>query len=93
MTYEGGYDGTDGIIHTGIGPFDSRAARTWRTGGCGYTKGALRIDAFGNFVDADAPNLLVSDPDTLEPDHPRLQDPDLRPRGRQHQRARAGSTS
>jgi outer membrane receptor protein involved in Fe transport len=33
----------------------------------GYSKGALRVNAFGNFLDAEAPNLLVSDPDTLGP--------------------------
>jgi outer membrane receptor protein involved in Fe transport len=30
-----------------------------------YQKNALRVSAFGNFVDAEAPNLLVTDPDTL----------------------------
>jgi outer membrane receptor protein involved in Fe transport len=32
-----------------------------------YQKGALRIGAFGNFVDASAPNLLQVDPQTLGP--------------------------
>ena len=32
-----------------------------------YNKGALRISAFGNFLDASAPNLLATDPDTLGP--------------------------
>jgi outer membrane receptor protein involved in Fe transport len=36
-------------------------------GRVGYSKGALRVSAFGNFLDAEAPNLLVSDPDTLGP--------------------------
>ena len=65
----------------------SRAARTWRTAAWPTRKGALRVSAFGNFLDAEAPNLLLSDPDTLGPDHPGLQDPDLRLRDRQHERA------
>jgi outer membrane receptor protein involved in Fe transport len=36
-------------------------------GRVGYTKGALRINAFGNFLDAEAPNLLLTNPDTLGP--------------------------
>jgi outer membrane receptor protein involved in Fe transport len=33
-----------------------------------YQKGSLRIGAFGNFLDADAPNLLLIDPDSLPPE-------------------------
>lgn len=67
LTYEGGYSGTEGIIHTGIGPFRLQGGSYMAYGRVGYTKGALRISAFGNFLDAEAPNLLVSDPDTLGP--------------------------
>ena len=87
ITYEGGYYGTEGIIHTGIGPFRLESGSYMAYGRVGYTKGALRVNAFGNFLDAEAPNLLLTDPDTLEPDHPGLQDPDLRPRDREHERA------
>ena len=67
LTYEGGYYGTEGIVHTGIGPFRLESGSYMAYGRVGYTKGALRINAFGNFLDAEAPNLLVSDPDTLGP--------------------------
>jgi outer membrane receptor protein involved in Fe transport len=66
ITYQGGYAGTDGIIHTGIGPFDIQSGSYMAYGKAVYTKNALRIGAFGNFVDADAPNLLQIDPNTLQ---------------------------
>ncbi len=67
MTYEGGYYGTDGIVHTGIGPFRLESGSYMAYGRAAYYKGALRISAFGNFLDAEAPNLLAIDPDTLGP--------------------------
>jgi outer membrane receptor protein involved in Fe transport len=67
LSYEGGYNGTEGIIHTGIGPFRLESGSYMAWGRVGYTKGALRVSAFGNFLDAEAPNLLVTDPDTLGP--------------------------
>jgi outer membrane receptor protein involved in Fe transport len=66
MTYQGGYAGTDGIIHTGIGPFDIQNGSYMAYGKLLYERNALRIGAFGNFVDANAPNLLFTDPDTLQ---------------------------
>ena len=65
--YEGGYYGTEGIVHTGIGPFRLENGSYMAYGRVSYNKGALRISAFGNFLDAEAPNLLVFDPDTLGP--------------------------
>ncbi len=67
ITYEGGYAGTDGIIHTGIGPFDIQSGSYMAYGKAVYEKNALRVGAFGNFVDANAPNLLQTDPHTLQP--------------------------
>jgi outer membrane receptor protein involved in Fe transport len=67
LTYEGGYYGTEGIIHTGIGPFRLESGSFMGYGRVGFSKGALRVNAFANFLDAEAPNLLVSDPDTLGP--------------------------
>ncbi len=66
ITYQGGYASTDGIIHTGIGPFDIQSGSYMGYGKVLYTKNSLRIGAFGNFVNADAPNLLQIDPDTLQ---------------------------
>jgi len=67
IMYQAGYGGTDGIIHTGIGPFRLESGSYLTYGRVSYNKGALRIGVFGNFLDAEAPNLLVSDPDTLGP--------------------------
>ena len=68
ITYQGGYSGTEGIIHTGIGPFDILRDANMAYGKVVYEKGALRVGAFGNFVDVpNAPNLLQVDPDTLAP--------------------------
>jgi outer membrane receptor protein involved in Fe transport len=67
VTYQGGYAGTEGIIHTGIGPFDMESGSYMAYGKAVYTKNALRVGVFGNFVDASAPNLLQIDPGTLQP--------------------------
>jgi outer membrane receptor protein involved in Fe transport len=59
LVLAGGYASTDGIIHTGIGPFDLR-----RTTGLGYatmryTRGALRVNFFTNLFDGNASGLLA----------------------------------
>ena len=65
ITYQGGYGGTTGMVHTGIGPFDLQSGSYMAYGRVVYNKGALRVSGFGNFVDAEAPNLIAFDPDTL----------------------------
>ena len=67
ITYQGGYAGTKGIIHTGIGPFDIQSGSYMAYGKVNYSKNALKVSFFGNFVDAKAPNLLLTDPDTGQP--------------------------
>jgi outer membrane receptor protein involved in Fe transport len=67
LSYTAGYAGTDGIIHTGIGPFDIQSGSHMGYGRIAYSKGALRIATFANLVDAEAPNLLLVDPNTLQP--------------------------
>jgi iron complex outermembrane receptor protein len=67
INYSGGYAGTRGIIHTGIGPFDIQSGSYMAYGKVGFTKGALKINAFANFVNADAPNLLSLDVNTRKP--------------------------
>jgi outer membrane receptor protein involved in Fe transport len=63
MTYQAGYAGTTGLIHTGIGPFDIQSGSKLIYGKLQYTKSALKISAFGNFVDVpNAPNALQRDP-------------------------------
>jgi outer membrane receptor protein involved in Fe transport len=67
MSYSAGYAGTEGIVHTGIGPFDLQSGSFMGYGRVGYSKGALKVAAFANFLDAEAPNLLLTDPATLQP--------------------------
>jgi outer membrane receptor protein involved in Fe transport len=67
LTYSAGYAGTEGLVHTGIGPFDLQSGSYMGYGRVGYSKGALKTALFGNFLDADAPNLLLTDPQTLQP--------------------------
>jgi outer membrane receptor protein involved in Fe transport len=67
ITYSGGVAGTEGTIYTGIGPFDIQPGSVMAYGKMGYTRGTLKFGAFLNVVDAEAPNLLVPDPRTLQP--------------------------
>ncbi len=67
LSYSAGYAGSEGIVHTGIGPFDLQSGSYLAYGRLGYTQGALKVAAFGNFLNAEAPNLLLTDPDTLRP--------------------------
>ena len=58
LTFNGGVAGTEGIIHTGIGPFDieQRVATAYFSARC--QKGARRVAFFTNLLTADAANLL-----------------------------------
>ncbi len=67
LTYSGGYAGTTGIVHTGIGPFNLQSGSYMGYGRMAYTKGALKVAGFVNFLDAEAPNLLLVDPATFKP--------------------------
>ncbi len=62
LQFAGGVAGTDGMMHTGIGPFDiGRDAKMgyWRTT---YTKGALKLQAFMNILNGKATNVVAVDP-------------------------------
>jgi outer membrane receptor protein involved in Fe transport len=67
LTLQGGYSGTDGLIHTGFGPFDIQSPSWLAYPKVQYTKGALRVAAFANITDVEAPNLLARDPDSGQP--------------------------
>lgn len=67
MTYSAGWSGSEGIVHTGIGPFDIQSGSYMAYGKVGYTRDALKVTAFGNFLDVEAPNLLLTDPATGQP--------------------------
>jgi outer membrane receptor protein involved in Fe transport len=67
ITYEGGVAGTSGIIYSGVGPFDIQKGSVLGYGKVNYRKGGLKVQAFANLADADAPNLLLVDPATRQP--------------------------
>jgi outer membrane receptor protein involved in Fe transport len=67
ITYQGGVAGTSGTIYTGLGPFDIQSGSYMGYGKVNYSRNGLKVNAFGNFVNADAPNLLLPDPSTGRP--------------------------
>ena len=67
ISYSGGVAGTEGLVHSGIGPFDIQAGTYLGYGKVSYTRGALRAQFFTNFLDGKAPNLLLPDPVTGMP--------------------------
>ena len=58
VVFEGGYSGTDGIIHTGIGPFDMTGVNL-SYGTVRYTRGTFKFNFFTNILDGDANALLA----------------------------------
>ena len=62
LTFAGGVAGTEGLIHSGVGPFDisSESRMTYLT--ARYERGARRVAFFTNLLDGDATNLLARGP-------------------------------
>jgi len=58
LVFAGGYSGTDGIFHTGIGPFDATGVGV-SYGTMRYTRGALKFNFFANMLNGDANGLLA----------------------------------
>ncbi len=58
FSFGAGYAGTDGIIHTGIGPFDIKKGSDLTNAKIDWNKSALRVSLFANFLDADSSNLV-----------------------------------
>lgn len=67
IIYEAGVAGTAGTIYTGVGPFDIQPGSRMSFAKVGYSKNALKVNVAGNFTDATAPNLLLTDPTTSRP--------------------------
>ncbi len=59
VTVAGGYAGTTGIVHTGIGPFRMEDGSKLMYGKADYTRGAFKAKFFTNVLDGDAPALLA----------------------------------
>jgi iron complex outermembrane receptor protein len=62
LTVSGGVAGTDGIMHTGIGPFDINRGTVMGYGKINFTNKGLRAGFFTNILNGDAANLLTRTP-------------------------------
>jgi outer membrane receptor protein involved in Fe transport len=62
LSFSGGVAGTDGMMHTGIGPFDIQSGTVMGYGKANYSQGGLRVAAFTNVLSGDANNLLTVNP-------------------------------
>jgi iron complex outermembrane receptor protein len=61
LSFSGGFAGTEGIMHSGIGPFDIDNGSTMGYGRVSYVRKGLRAAAFMNLLDGTATNLLTRD--------------------------------
>ena len=59
LSFSGGVAGTDGIMHSGIGPFDINSGSVMSYAKANFTKGALRAGFFTNILNGDADQLLT----------------------------------
>ena len=62
LVFSGGVAGTDGIMHTGIGPFDINRGSVMGYGKMNYSRGGFRAGFFTNILNGDAANLLTRTP-------------------------------
>jgi outer membrane receptor protein involved in Fe transport len=62
LTFAGGVAGTEGIIHTGIGPFDITSGSRLAYFTTRYERGGRRVAFFTNLLNGDATNLLSRGP-------------------------------
>ena len=58
LAFAGGYSGTDGIIHTGIGPFDMTGVGV-TYGTMRYARNSFKLNFFTNMLNGDASGLLA----------------------------------
>lgn len=58
LVLNGGVAGTEGIMHTGIGPFDIESGGRLSYASARYQQGGRRVAFFTNILNADASNLL-----------------------------------
>ena len=61
LSFAGGFAGTEGIMHTGIGPFDIDNGSRMGYGKVTFTRKALRANFFMNILDGQATNTLARD--------------------------------
>jgi outer membrane receptor protein involved in Fe transport len=61
LVLQGGFSGTEGILHSGIGPFDIDRGTILGYVKANYSKKAMKLNFFTNILDGDATNLLAVD--------------------------------
>jgi outer membrane receptor protein involved in Fe transport len=59
LSFSGGFAGTDGIMHSGIGPFDINSGSVMSYAKANFSKGGLRAGFFTNILKGDADQLLT----------------------------------
>ena len=60
LILSGGIAGTEGVIHTGLGPLDIQRGSTLKYGRISFTRGRTKVQVFVNALDGEAPGLLVA---------------------------------
>jgi iron complex outermembrane receptor protein len=61
LSFTGGFAGTEGIMHTGIGPFDIDNGTRMGYGKVSFNRKGLRASFFTNILDGQATNTLARD--------------------------------
>jgi outer membrane receptor protein involved in Fe transport len=61
LSFTGGVAGTEGIMHSGIGPFDIESGSVMSYAKVNFTNRGFRTAFFTNMLDGDASNLLTRD--------------------------------
>ena len=59
LVFQGGVAGTEGILHSGIGPFDINSGTVLGYAKVNYSKDAMKLNFFTNILNGDATNLLT----------------------------------
>jgi outer membrane receptor protein involved in Fe transport len=59
LVFGAGVAGTEGIIHTGIGPFDIQSGTALGYGKVNYSNGNFKLNFFVNILNGEAPALLA----------------------------------
>ena len=67
LSLSGGIAGTEGIVHSGLGPFDVQRGTRMSTASLSYDRGGRHIGVFTNILDGEGSNLLTVAAATLKP--------------------------